>query len=188
MIYKSIDTIPAKIFFKIYETGDVTLLCTENEQVKEAELVAIWELIKEQDEANNKDSSQSKVIKISAEIDSYLTKLEAIKNAVYVLKITEDKELKEMLKDFGYTYKNKKELERILLLSDGILDKVDRLKLKLPKPKKNTNSTPIDEMILSCAIISGAGFIDTNKITKTQLDALAKITESKIKASNNGKK
>lgn len=187
MIYRTIDTIPAKLFFKIVETENVKLLCTTKTN---EDLSIIWESIKAQDEANNPDSKQNKVVEVSAEIESYLAKLNFIKHAVYYLKIKDDTELKEVLAENGYTYETKEQLERILLQSDGINDKIDRLRLKLPKPNKNQKHVPIDEMILSCGVISGAGFIDTNSITKTQLDALIKITESKIKASKvkDGKK
>lgn len=182
MTYTEIDTIPAKLFYKIVETGDVTLLSDEEKSL--SKLQEIWEKIKAQDEKNNPNSKQNKITEINSEIESYLAKLKFIKHAVYYLENVdlEDEELKELLKNEGYTYETKEELQRILIQSDSILDKVDRLKLRLPKQDQNQKATPFDEMVLLCGVISEAGFIDTNKITKTQLDGLINITNTKIKS------
>lgn len=183
MIYKSLDTIPAKIFYKIMGNGDVSLLSNEEIDIKELEV--IWEEIQAEDEELN--PNQAKAIKNYSKIESLLAKLESIKHAVFYLKIKEDQELKELLKSFGYTYENKADLDRILLQSDGINDTIDKLRLKLPKVDTNKLKLPFDEMVLSAGVIAGVGYIDTNTITKTQLDGILKITESKIKASGKGK-
>lgn len=186
MIYKSIDTIPAKLFFKIIETEDVSLLSDERTPIEY--LKVIWEGIKMEDEKNNPNSQKNKVIQTHAQIESYLAKLEFIKHAVHYLKIKEDEHLRELLKSEGYTYNSEKDLDRILLQSDGINDRIERLKLKLPKQDKIKKNVPFDELVLSMAAITDLGFIDTNKITKTQFDGLLKITDSKIKQAKSGKK
>lgn len=178
MIFKSLDTIPAKIFYKIIGSGDVSLLSDESTPIKELEV--IWEEIQTENEALN--PNQNKIIKTSAKIESLLAKMESIKHAVYYLKIKDDVELKDLLKYHGYKYENKADLDRILLQSDGINDTIDKLRLKLPKESQYKNNIPFDEMVLSAGVIAGVGYIDTNTITKTQLDGILKITESKIKS------
>ncbi|TDE53757.1 hypothetical protein [Flavobacterium sp. GT3P67] len=183
MIFKSLDTIPAKIFYKIMGNGDVSLLSDESTPINELEV--IWEEIQAEDEVLN--SEQNKRIKTYSKIESLLAKLESIKHAVYYLKIKDDVELRDLLKSHGYKYETKEDLDRILLQSDGINDTIDKLRLKLPKENQNKKNIPFDEMVLSAGVIAGVGYIDTNTITKTQLDGILKITESKIKASGKGK-
>ena len=183
MIYKTLDTIPAKIYYKIIETGDVSLLSDENISIEKLEV--IWDEIKSQDETFNND--QNKRVKTFSKIESLQAKLESIQHAVFYLKIEDDLELIELLKSYGYTYRSNSDLDRILLQSDGINDAIDKLRLKLPKENTNKKSIPFDEMVLSAGVIAGVGFIDTNTITKTQLDGILKITETKIKSSGKGK-
>jgi CRISPR/Cas system-associated protein endoribonuclease Cas2 len=183
MIYKTLDTIPAKIYYKIIETGDISLLSTTETTVEKLE--EIWERIKSEDESFNND--QNRRVKTFSKIESLQAKLESIQHAVFYLKIEDDAELRELLKSYGYTYHSHDDLDRILLQSDGINDAIDKLRLKLPKENISKSAIPFDEMVLSAGVIAGVGFIDTNTITKTQLDGILKITETKIKASGKGK-
>lgn len=179
MIY-TLDTIPAKLYYHILETGNVHLL--SDEELPVATLDKLWEDMQAKDLENNPDNSTNKSLDIHKTCEHYLAKYEAIRHAIHCLKYAEDKELIDLIRYYGYTYNSKEDLERIAQQSESIFLKIDRQKARLPK-KKESKHVPFDEMVISCGVISGTGFIDTNTITKTQLDALVKVTMNKIKAS-----
>ena len=130
----------------------------------------------------NPDKQNDKVFNIDKTCESYLAKYKCIKLCVYCLRLKEDEELIQILKDKGYNYNSVEDLDQIERECEALISKVKKQKAKLPKQKENDKKTPFDEMVIQCATITGAGFIDTNKITKTQLDGLINVTLNKIKA------
>lgn len=189
MIYDSLDVIPAKIFFRIVETGNLRLL-TDDESIPEDELMKIWQRLEEEDAEINPNKEVEKTIDIWKYIEFNLAKLKAIESALFCLRKKVDIELIEMLKDFGYKFTGnlQKDLDRVERESQAIMLKVEKLQGQLPEPTKGKNP-PFDEVVLSYGAIAEMGFIDTNKITKNQYDALIAIGNKKIKSlEKNGRK
>lgn len=196
MIYDSIDIIPAKIFFKISDTGNLKLLVTDESVYDDNKLSLIWKNIEDENISLDNTNSIQKVVDVTKKIESLYAKFEAIKLAVYYLKKKIDNELIDLLLSYGYKFKwnekeysleNKlqyqKDLDKIERESQTIYDKIERLQQKLPKPKENKDKKiPFDEVILGYGVITEAGFIDSNKITLTQYYALIKIGNEKIKS------
>ena len=190
MIYKNADTIPAKLFFKIARTGDVSLLSTK--KTKDFELLAsIFEDISLEDAELNPDKSVDKELSIYQKMEALHAKYKKIKYAVFCLYNSKDEELIEILKKDGYTFTDdyEKSLKDIERYSESILNQIEAIKTRLPKQKEGKKAT-FDEVVLSYAAVVGSGFIDTNAITLTQYYALLKIGTEKINALNsqNGKR
>lgn len=181
MTYDSPDIIPAKIYFKILETGEVELLSTEIKKFDK--LIEIWEKINEEYVSENKKQKQDKSFDLYKRIESLSAKFEAIKLSVMVLKYQDDQELKDLLLKYGYKFSDdeEKDLDRILRESESLQIKIENLRNQLPKVD-NKKKLSFDETVMSYAAFTGSGFIDTNKITLTQYDALINIGNQKMKA------
>lgn len=191
MTYDSIDTIPAKLFFRIMETGDISLLSTKKKA--EYDLMSIWENLQEEHGKINPDNRTGKTMSIYRKIEALSAKYEAIKLAVHCMKSHRDKDLFGLLQNYGYklTWRNLREdLERVERESKAIETKILRAKQQLPKQKKNKGESAdisFDEAVLGYAAFTGSGFVDTNKITVPQYYALINIGNQKIRALENGK-
>ena len=187
MIYDSLDTIPAKIFFKIVKTGDVNLLSTK--KTSKEHLQRVWETLENEDAEKN--PQVNKEVDIYKYIESNISKYKAIQHAVYYLRIKEDEELIELLKSYKYKFTDdlQSDLDKVEKYSKGILLTIERLRSELPeRSNEDAKEVPFDEVVIGYGVISGTGFIDTNKITKNQYDALINIGNQKIKSlTKNGK-
>jgi uncharacterized protein YfkK (UPF0435 family) len=192
MTYDSIEIIPAKLYFKIVETGDIKLLSTEN--TSEEDLQRIWIQIEEahnQLSPPNKDAI--KVLNLSKKIEALGAKLQSVKISIRCLTYGEDEELMSKLKEYSYQFKGdlKADLERIDRQSEDIKIKLDKIQKRMPKiDNADKNALSFDEAVMSYSAFTGSGFIDTNKITLTQYYSLISIGNKKIKAleSNVGKR
>lgn len=195
MIYTSADIIPAKLFFRIEATGDISLLSTKKRP--KVFLQQIWEDIQEENNRISSNKTIGKVLNLSRNIEKLSARLEKVTLACHVLKSVRDKELIEMLKDDGYkfTYEKAKteRQSRRMYLSDvariekqatSLVIKIDNLKTKLPdqEKEKSTEEVTFDETVLGYSTLCGAGFIDTNAITLTQYYALINTGNKKMKA------
>lgn len=189
MIYNS-DTIPAKIYYKILQTGDVTLLTNKKKRHNEEDLKEVWLDI--ENDFFETDKNAKSVLDIQKYVDHFKAKQKTIEITVRMLEVSgEDSEMLEILKEHGYSYNGKEWglfLNKVKSQNKNLSIIIDNWESKLPKPKKETEHTPIEDIILSYAVITGAGFISTNDITKKDFDALVRTGNEKIKAlKNNGK-
>lgn len=199
MIYKSADTIPAKIFFKINETGDLSILSSEEMPVEK--LQEIWVNIQEEHDAISPNKGGKKVISLYSRIESISAKQTAIGLAVRALKIdaeNKDRELIELIQSRGYKFhyinspdKRKKkqylkDLERIERENETESIRIKSLQDQLPKVDEGKEENSFDDTVLSYGAFTGLGFIDTNKITLTQYYALLKNGNEKMKSLKNG--
>lgn len=188
MIYKSIDTIPSKLYFKIIETSDYSLLCSSGEKVPEEELIQIFEKIRLEDEKIYEGSGKenSKELNIYAKIENLATKYKKVKFAVYYLRHIKDEELIEVLKKDGYKFTEdfEKSLDAIERVVESLLVKIEVSKNRLPKRKEASEEIPFDEVVLSYCALLGMGFVDTNKVVQSQFRAIIKMGNNKIEKLN----
>jgi len=197
MIYKSLETLPIKIYMAICASGDMSLLIQPSFQtdaeLSPEELERLQHIWTELEEAHSKldpNKDTSHVLKISREISALYAKYKAIGIACEALKFDVEDELIAMLKRFGYklSYETYKEdLERIERESGAILIKIEKLKEQLPS-EKVAESANIDDVLASYSMILGYDF-DYNTLPVTKFYALQKQVAIKIKAitKNNGK-
>lgn len=192
MIYDSLDIIPAKLYFKIEQTEDVNLLSTEKTN---KDLSILWEKLKEDYQLLNPDKANNQIIDLSKKMESLFAKFEATKLSVFHLKNKKDQDLIDLLKSYGYKLdlnKYQTHLDIIEKENKALLNKINTINEKLErlKPKQNGNTTTtFDEVVLSYSSLTNAGFIDTNKITITQYNALINLGNKKIKElEKNGKR
>lgn len=183
MIYNSLDIIPLKLFMKILETDDFTLLTDSNDKdVIDSCKLILSKLKDDYDDlglVNNYDS----LLNINVRIEALKFKYDAIIAAVQSLRFDRNKDLLEMLKSFRYTIREDtyiEDLDRIEREVDSINVKIRRLEKKLPKKTKSEKTT-IDKVIMSYCALTGSNY-NTNEITVIQFHALKSLAEDKMKS------
>lgn len=178
------DTIPLKLYFKVVETGNLSLLGNH----PESELSKLLEDISEQ--RSKKDSKgKSKELDVYCQMEALSAKYQAIQYAIYYLRQMEDADLIEMLKSKGYKFSEdyKASLDEIENISSGILVKIEAVKKRLPKKKEaESKEIPLDEVILSYCALLEMGFVDTNTVTLSQYDSIITLGNRKMEALNKG--
>ena len=188
MIYNNIDIIPAKIYFKIIEKGNLSLLCSDGEKLSEVELSNIFEKIQSEDDKLTESKGKSKELDIYTKIEALATKYKKIKYSIYYLRHLKDEELMELLKKDGYVFTEDLEpsLDEIERISESLLVKIDSIKQRLPKKKEESEGkeTPFDEVVLSYCALLGMGYTDTNILSLAQYRAIIKMGNNKIEALN----
>lgn len=194
MIYDTLRKLPKVVQVEILETGDITLLNPDNENVEIEKLLAIWDNLQEQfNEKYNKQES-SKIFNVYKEIEYLDKKYNIIRYAVEALEFDQHQQLINMLHDYGYklTKENYNEdLKRIHGESEGIITKIKHFLNMLPKKKETSqNDTTIIDNMAAYSSILGYDF-DFYTISVEKYHALEPIIKKKIDAiekSNNSKK
>ncbi|WP_445453088.1 hypothetical protein [Flavobacterium sp. 25HG05S-40] len=187
MIYKTLRTLPKVTQIEIIETGNIRLLCSNEEEIDINELALIWEQL--QADFNEKYNKQqhSKVFNVYKEIEYLDKKYTIIKCAVDSLEFNVDNDLIELLQSYGYrlTLENYNEdLKRIDRESEAITIKINKFKEKLPKQSEQTESSGFSIIENMGAFISILGFdfdFYTVSVEKYH-DALEKQVKNKIAA------
>lgn len=189
MIYDSAEIIPAKLYFKIVDTGKYSLLSDEN--LSDEKLELLWKKIEEEHNEINPNKDRNKALDLFKKREALEAKLEVINLSVYHLKSKKDEELIRLLKTYGYQFTENlnEDLKKIERESLNIEVKIKSIAEKIPKPDKNNNNkSSFDETVMSYSAFTGAGFINTNTITLTQYYALINMGNQKLKALENGGK
>ncbi|WP_438423262.1 hypothetical protein [Aquimarina macrocephali] len=186
MIYDSIDIIPAKLFFKILQTGDVGLLSDEN--IDTGKLKKVWEELEHQHDLTLSSDEANKALKVSIKIEYLSAKYKSVNLAIKCLRHEPDAQLFEVLKNAGYQIEEGVEVDydKIERENKAIEIIISRLQKKLPKQDDSKNNS-LDEVIMTYCVVTNMGFIDSNKITLTQYYALINAGNQKIKALENGR-
>lgn len=187
MIYKSVDTIPSKVFFKILRTGDLGLLTDET--IPLSELEKIWINIEGEDSELTSNGKNDRFINISKQIEAILAKMESINLSVFHLKILRDQDLIENLKKYNYKFTDdlKSDLIKIERETEALTLKLRNYQRQLDKilPKNNKKHIPFDEVVMGYGVVSGWS-VRPNEITQSEYRALIKIGNQKIKALSGG--
>jgi hypothetical protein len=203
MLYSSVDTIPGKLYYKIEETGDLSLLSTTGKHSVD-ELQKAWIQIKEENSNQPGKANLNKLLTVSKRVEYLQATLEFVALAVHHLKVIIDEELVEKLKEYGYQFdwipgddseENRavyiKDVERVEREMNGLQIQLDAAKEKLPKPKETDGnkdaSSTFDTLCLSYAAFAGFGFVDTNTIVLSQFNSIISIGNEKLKALKNGR-
>jgi len=186
MIYKTLDIIPYKLFIKISQNHDYTLLCTENEFLELNELNDIWDSIHSEYLSLNPSSDDKRILKIHAEIYHFQAKYNWVIIACRILSWDYDKETIDQLIEYGYSITHESflgDLERIQKEAEGLLVKADAMAEELPKQDENDAKYSVDDMLASYSVFLGID-LDFNTIPATKVLSLGKQIDLKIKANH----
>lgn len=183
MIYDSFDTIPFKLFIKVTQSNDLTLL-SDTTQTPEV-LLKAWEKINEEFKALDPNKTIEKTFKILKEVEEYRAQYNFIQFAVNALKqpFDRDLDLENNIRELGFKLRESSfyhDLEIIEMESKALLVFIEEGESKLPKVD-NKPANSIDKVILGYASFTGLPFTDTNKITGTQYYGLKEIFDEKLK-------
>jgi hypothetical protein len=197
MIYDSLDTIPYKLFIKIAETGDFTLLSdVENNQIttvleqlaKVDILSEIWNKLYDEHLNKNQTSESKKIFKLSKTIDELIATNKVVLISCGCLRFDFNQELYDIIVGYGYqlsvadtkTYYS--DIDRIEREANAYIIKAEYYQKMLPEPKENENSEyDIDDIMAGYSIITGLDF-DYNLISYTKFHAFQKQAIAKVKA------
>jgi hypothetical protein len=186
MIYDSLDTIPYKLFIKIADTNDVTLLSDVETDV--VILFEIWERLYDEHLSKNQTSESKKVFKLSKNIDELIAINKVVLISCGCLRFDFNQELYDIIVGYGYqlsvadtkTYYSN--IDRIEREANAYIIKAEYYQKMLPEPKENENSEyDIDDIMAGYSIITGLDF-DYNLISYTKFHAFQKQALAKVKA------
>lgn len=184
MTYDSLDKIPYKLFFKIAETSDFSLL---SDTEKDPDILKnIWELLYEEHLNRKASQQEKKTFRISKEIDSLEIKYKVTLLACEALKFAFDNDLVELLtKQYGFTLRTTDEvvyyqdIEKIERESKSFKVKIGVLSKLLPKEDQGQEFN-IDDVMASYCSILGFQIGDFNTITYTAFFGYEKQVHAKI--------
>lgn len=172
MTYDSLDILPIKLFYKIAETGDVSLLSD-----KKVDHKAIWERLRE-DFKKYDNSTTERTLK---QIERLKLQYQVVTSSVYVLRFDWSQAVVDLLKEQGYSINEEtysEDLDDIERQNESLLVKISYLQAKLPK--ENKQKVDLDEVMGSFSSILGFDF-DYNTISVTKFFALEKQVRFKAK-------
>lgn len=187
MTYSSLDEIPYKLFLKISETGNISLLSNSEKDIDK--LSEIWKILYEEHLNKNHSPEAERIFKLSKEIDRILTKHKFIILSCESLRFDWDDEVVELIRDFRYTLRNTdsetyySDIETIERESNGYILMANRLKEQLPKEKmEDSGDYNIDDVMASHCAILGYSIGKFNEITYTEHHAHQRSVNDKIKS------
>ncbi|EJL66311.1 hypothetical protein [Flavobacterium sp. CF136] len=202
MIYKSLDTIPYKLFVEISETLNVKLLCSdENQEVDIEELTNIWNDLYDKHLSKNQTSESKKIFKLSKEVDTFITLHKVVLMACYSLRFEFNEDMYNILISKNYklsiedTLSYYSDIDKIEREANAYIIKAEYYKGMLPDPEENTNTDyTVDDIMASHSAILGYDIgADYNLVTYNKYYATEKQVNAKIKSiqnqiqKNNGK-
>ncbi len=176
------DTIPAKLFFHALETKDFSEVTAEN-------INAINEV-----RGAGEQGKLSYEMNLHAQMEALLARYNVVKYSIYHLRQKYDADLVEILKGMRYNIGDdlQKSLDAIEKLTEGLLVRINSIKNRLPeKEEVESESVPLDEVILSYCALLDMGFVDTNSVTLSQYDSLIKLGNKRmetLRKSEDGRK
>ncbi len=205
MIYDSLDKIPFKLFYHILESGDVSLLDTEDKKtVGEAisnldYLQSIWSVLEDEHVKRKESKGGKNFFNLIKRIHLVVMKQRLILLCVDSLRTSYNQESLGILKDFKFYVNDEsnesyhKDLEMIEMMANELSDTIEQLSKGLPKieeqeEKKEDTLLEINKLLASYSLIVGYR-IDPNTTTYNEVQGVEESIEAKIKATkieNNG--
>ena len=187
MIYNTLDYLPIKIFIKIQETGNLSLLATVDENVSNEELQILFDKLSDEFQQLNAEDNSSRNFMILKEISHLEAKLKTAMCGIEILRFEANNSVMLVLCELlnvtirtSRTDYYMKDLERAESKAKLINKSIEKLRDQLPK-KDDTKSDSIDDTLAAIAMITGVSF-DFNALSCTAYAALIKQTKQKVKA------
>lgn len=186
MIYDSLDTIPYKLFIKINETEEISLLSDEQEKDINA-LSEIWNRLYDEHLSKNQTSESKKILKLSRSIDEMITMNRIIVISCHSLRFDFNDELYKLITNYGYKLSTENteayysDLEIIEQEANNYLIKAERYKSMMPDEKEdNDEKYTIDDVMSSYCSILGYNIGKFNDVTYNEFYAYKKSVNEKI--------
>lgn len=180
----TIDTIKAKTFFKILESGDFIHYSRNKE--KQLQLSEVWKGLVLDYEKESKDKKRDKKLNLDIQINSIYSKYQAINLACDALSFQNDDDAKNILKEFYIkvdenTYHQS--LATIKNENKSYLVQIEKFKRELPKPseEKEISVIAFDANVLGYANFVGASHLRPNNIILSEYLWLLKTGQEKLK-------
>lgn len=202
MYYRSVDELPIKTLFKIFETKNLLLLVKEYKNqrlVPRKELAEAWKSIEQ--EYNNLDESNTleRVLRVEQRIDYLIAKHQMISLCAYVLRLGRNEKVEEILKENKYKIdpnNYEESLDAIELNAESLRTKigVKRAELERLTRDKSIDKADVNKMLASMMSSLQIGF-KFNEVTvveffgfKAALEAKAKAQPTQKKGSSHGRR
>ena len=178
MVYNTLDILPVKTFYKVIETGDLSLLgAPENESI------SLWQKLREDFNKINPDKSEKTLI----EIEKVNTVYQLVNFALFSLEYTSSPEAIGILADHGHKISKDSYFEDIKCAKKENEDRrVLLADLEKKLPKKTDENTNIDRVIASYSSVIGYDLGDYNTVSVTKFFAIQEQVGNKINAMKNG--
>ena len=181
MTYDSLEILPYKLFLKISNTGDVSLLTDDKEKILSAD--KIWEKLLEEFNQLDPSNKLKKLVRTLVEIEEYRCQYDGLQIAINSLKFDRNIDLENAIREQGFTLTEdnfEDDLLRVEQESQALLMFIDELEATLPT-YNGEKATNIDKVILGYGSFTGMQYTDTNSITVTQFYALKELFDEKLK-------
>lgn len=181
MTYDSLEILPYKLFLKISNSGDVSLLTDDKEQLLTA--AKLWEKLQEEFNLLDPDNKLKKLLRTLVEIEEYRNQYDGLQIAIKALRFDRDIDLENEIREQGFTLTEDSfdhDLDRVEQESQALLMFIEELEATLPN-HNGEKATNIDKIILGYGSFTGMQYTDTNAITVTQFYALKELFDEKLK-------
>lgn len=185
-MYKSLDTLPIVLYFRIAETGNVHLLNPNNSEILDEELQTIWENIHLEFQDLDSNYLSNKILMLSKNYDHYILKYEVVNRCVEALRFTYNEDLISIVKKNGFRITKAnylEDLDRTQIDSEGLLEKAKHFKSQLPKPEVNESNekVSIEDILSSYSMVLGFHLGSYMNITCREFISLKKQVNIKMK-------
>jgi len=196
MYYRSVEELPLKTLFKIFETDDLYLLVKKYEdrkKIPKEDLEIAWEEINGDYRKLDGKNIVSRVVRVSVKIDYLKAKHQMVSLCVYLLRFGRDKELEDRLSRAGYKVSEKdyeKGLDDIEYNAKALESKVGIKEAELAKLTEDDSvvKSDINKMLASMSSSLGIAF-KFNEITVVEFfgykDALGAKAKQQSKSVEN---
>lgn len=184
MMYNSLDILPYKILLKIAEDNSKINLLTTEPNPDLNELNILWnELLKEY-ESLSPQKEDTKLFSVKKEITYLECKQKIITLSLVALDFDYNQELIDLLASYGYSVTRENyydDLKRIEIQSEGLTNKIKKIKERLPKEKNQGEKVSVDRVFAFYSSVLGYDF-DYNTVSVTKVLALQDQVNEKLKA------
>lgn len=187
MIYNSLDIIPYKLFIKILETDDVTMLSDSETNIEV--LKGIWDKLLEEHQNKNQTPESKRIFKLSKKVNEFIATHKVVVMACTSLRFEFNDDLYDIIIEKGFQLSTENtetyysDLDRIERESNAYIIKAEYYQKMLPEPKESEETDyNIDDVIASHSAILGFDFGDYNTITYNKFFATAKQVDAKMKS------
>lgn len=199
MYYRSVDELPIKTLFKIFETSDLKLLVKEHsdrKKIKDEEIEETWKTIEAEYKELDASNTLERVIRVEQRIDFLKAKHQMVSLCVYVLRLGRNEKVENHLKSQKYIVDPEnfeKSLDKIELQAVALKTKVGVKEAELERLTKDESieKSDINKMLASMSSTLQIAF-KFNEITvveffgyKAALEAKAKAQPKPIKGRSN---
>lgn len=184
MFYNSFEILPVTIYYKILQSGDLSLLNPE-ENTTPDDLLGVWDTIHQEFQEKDNNQMNKRIFRITIDIETLASKYNIIQMCIDALRFDRNEDILNILKQHRYFISDKfynRDLDRAERNAMGILHKISILKDQLPKDTGEKNDSSIHEVLGGFCACLGFNIGEFNKITCPEYIAFKKQVDIKLKS------